>query len=520
MSHPEFYPDRISVRPGDDVKIHASSSVSPCRLSVTRIGRDETCVATFEDVAIGEHPVPEDADQAGCNWPVALTFKIGTDWATGYYDLTLSGPDGQETHHFLCVRPAKTQQGTAVLILATNTYMAYNYWGGSNAYANVQKFMAGEVTDAASRDGAIGRLSRMRPLTQTMFAPPPGAPRLVNKTRRGLGEMPIPGDMQWMMEHRPSPYDGSAGFLQKWEHVFVRWAEEAGYAFDYMTDMDFETEPDCLQGYDTVLVVGHSEYWSGPQRFALEDHVQAGAKLAIFSGNTCYWKVRWEDEGQTMVAHKLRGETEDPLWEDPDHHQDATHVWSHESFNAPEASLLGLSFMYGGYHRLCMCVARGSGGYTVYNDQHWALENSDLYYGDQIGSDLPLLGYENDGCPIRFEDGLPKADGGVGVPQDLDIIAIAPTTLAENPRNPFPPMIPPEDTEVLARIAYGKSDQAAQARLLRGHAVMASFTKGKGEVFNAGTTEWVHGLDGDDPFVSVITENVLRRFGMTKTTDV
>ena len=53
----------------------------------------------------------------------------------------------------------------------------------------------------------------------------------------------------------------------------------------------------------------------------------------------------------------------------------------------------------------------------------------------------------------------------------------------------------------------------AQARVLRGHAVMASFKRGKGEVFNCGTTEWAHGLAAGDPFVARITKNVLARFG-------
>jgi hypothetical protein len=42
--------------------------------------------------------------------------------------------------------------------------------------------------------------------------------------------------------------------------------------------------------------------------------------------------------------------------------------------------------------------------------------------------------------------------------------------------------------------------------------VMASFKRGRGEVFNAGTTEWAHGLAAGDPFVECITRNVLRRF--------
>jgi hypothetical protein len=64
-----------------------------------------------------------------------------------------------------------------------------------------------------------------------------------------------------------------------------------------------------------------------------------------------------------------------------------------------------------------------------------------------------------------------------------------------------------------AREVFGEEGAAAEDRILRGHAVMASFKRGKGEVFNGGTTEWAHGLAAHDPFIEQITRNVLRRFG-------
>ena len=47
--------------------------------------------------------------------------------------------------------------------------------------------------------------------------------------------------------------------------------------------------------------------------------------------------------------------------------------------------------------------------------------------------------------------------------------------------------------------------------MMRGHAVLASFTRGKGEVFNSGTTEWAYGLKAGNPFVIQITKNVIDR---------
>ncbi|MGD0144844.1 MAG: DUF4350 domain-containing protein, partial [Rhizomicrobium sp.] len=127
----------------------------------------------------------------------------------------------------------------------------------------------------------------------------------------------------------------------------------------------------------------------------------------------------------------------------------------------------------------------------------------------------PLLGYENDGCEFRFgSDGLLKPVARLGVPENLEIIAIAPCAFGEDVASGYPPLIPPEKLDVCAGILFGDASEAAQQRLLRGHAVMASFARGRGEVFNGATTEWAHALKANDPFITKITKNVLRRFGV------
>jgi len=130
-----------------------------------------------------------------------------------------------------------------------------------------------------------------------------------------------------------------------------------------------------------------------------------------------------------------------------------------------------------------------------------------------IGDAVPLLGYENDGCALRFdENGLPAAQPRLGVPADLEVIAIAPCAFAEAEGSGYRSLIPPEQLDVVAKIAFGDDSAASQARVMRGHAVMGSFRRGAGEVFNAGTTEWAHGLAAGDPFVTRITRNVIERF--------
>lgn len=506
------YTDRLSVRPGERFTVHASATSGPCVLEVARVGAGRDLVLRREGVRVGDHPTPEHADRDGCGWPATLTIEAGA-WATGYYDIQLTDGDGDATHHFVVVKPPLgAPTARCAFVLATNTYHAYNWWGGANAYCDVAALMSRRDDLPTAMAGAIGVLSTLRPFPQMLIAPPADVPRLVNLRRRGFAERPWAGDRSWARRRELSPYDSSAGFLHKWEHAFAAWAEGEKLALDYFTDRDLETDRGVLDGYPVLVLVGHSEYWSSAQRGAIEAFVDRGGKLAIFSGNTAFWKVRFEADGAQFICHKWKGfEADLVAIADP---AAGTHLWSHPAFGRPEAEITGLSFLFGGYHRLGLCAARGVGGYTIYDETHWALAGADLFWGDVIGGDLPLLGYENDGCRFQFDtDGRPRPVAMLGVPEHLEIIAMAPCAFGEQGDRGYAPLIPPENLPMIARDVFRAEGAAAEDRILRGHAVMAAFRRGEGEVFNGGTTEWAHGLAAHDPFIERITRNVLVRFG-------
>jgi len=507
------YTDALSLRPGERFRLRASASAGPVALEIARVGAGRDVVLRREGLSIGAYPVPDHADRDGCGWPPALEIEVGADWSSGYYDISLADAAGEVAHHFVCVKPpAGSPRAKAALVLSTNTYHAYNHWGGANAYCDVAALMSRRADLATAMQGAIGVLSMRRPFPPMMIAPPADVPRLVNLRRRDFGERPWAGDRDWPRRRELSPYDCAAGFLHKWEHAFAAWAEAEGLALDYFTDEDLDREPDALAPYRVAVLAGHSEYWTARQRDQIESFVDAGGRLAIFSGNTAFWKVRLEAGGARLVCHKWRGFVADPIARERP--EEATHLWSHPAFGRPEAAITGLSFLFGGYHRLGLCVARGQGGYTVHDERHWALEGADLFYGDVIGAELPLIGYENDGCRFKFDAaGRLAAIPMLGVPQHLEIIAVAPAAFGEEPGRGYAAIIPPENLEIICREVFGDASQEAQRRLLRGHAVMASFRRGAGEVFNGGTTEWAHALAARDPFIERITRNVLRRFG-------
>jgi len=124
------YSSRLSARPGERIGLHLAGTPASCDVEVVRVGRERTAVHRIPGVPLSPHPVPEGAHVVGCGWPEAAALTVG-DWASGYHEILLRGPDGAEARHMLVVK-APRPAARAVIVLATNTYHAYNWWGGAN----------------------------------------------------------------------------------------------------------------------------------------------------------------------------------------------------------------------------------------------------------------------------------------------------------------------------------------------------------------------------------------------------
>ena len=81
------------------------------------------------DVPGVAHPTPANADSHGCGWPVALNIPVSSDWSSGCYLVTLHAQGATHDRaigHAMFVVRAKRATGNPLLVLATNTYNAYN----------------------------------------------------------------------------------------------------------------------------------------------------------------------------------------------------------------------------------------------------------------------------------------------------------------------------------------------------------------------------------------------------------
>jgi len=494
-----------SVTAGDTVALHLSSAGSrPVEVEVARVGASRTVVHHDPAVPAGYHPLPVDAAQQGCGWPVAAELAVDPSWRSGYYEVALTiDVDGRRRHGhaFFVVRPPVGRPGArALLALATNTWHAYNDVGGRNLYT-----------------GAT-RVSLQRPMAAGHLHKPPGQGRRVTVLHPPDPQMTA--HVGYLMLNHLSQWAGSAGWPD-WEQPFLAWAEREGYAVDVVTNADLEDHPSLLgedSGYRLFLSVGHDEYWSAAMRDTVEGFVARGGNAAFFSGNTSFWQVRLEDptpEGPaaTMVGYKGRFK-QDPVY-GTDRIGELTSMWSDHEIGRPENHLTGVSFARGGYHRIGRVVGRGAGGYTIHRPDSWVFEHTDIGYGDLLGAEAVVVGYECDGCAFTVRDGLPFPTHEDGTPETFEILGTAPAAHfdRDNAVRPPPPGEPSELEFIAARL-FGSRDPALRDRIRHNHAVLGTWTSpGGGTVVTSGSTDWAHGLAGHDPLIEQITRNVFERLG-------
>ena len=464
------------------------------RVEVARIGARRDVVLLADGVRAAEHATPADASSRGCVWPTAMTVDVGSDWRSGYYEVALEiDVDGKvrRDRAFFVVRPAPGTR--VVLALATNTWHAYNDFGGTNLYTGGTQ------------------VSLKRPMAAGYLHKPPGKGRRVTAT--GEPDPQNAAHVGYLQLNHLSGYAGSAGWPD-WEQPFVAWAEREGFEVGVCTNADLGSHPEVLDGAALYLSVGHDEYWSRGMRDTVEGFIASGGNAAFFSGNTSLWQVRLEgDDGDVMIGYK--GLYKDDPVLGTDRERELTTLWSDVLVARPENAMTGVSFTRGGYHRIGRNVTSGLGGYTVHRAGHWLFDGTGLGYGDVLGASATVVGYECDGCVFTYRDGLPYATGEDGTPPTFEILGTCPTqhfTRESAPRPPKPGE--PSELEYLASRVFGTREPEAIERIRHGHAVLGAYTNDAGStVVTSGSTDWAHGLAGRDPQIEQITRNVLTRLG-------
>ncbi|WP_219418944.1 N,N-dimethylformamidase beta subunit family domain-containing protein [Pseudonocardia nigra] len=449
----EGYPDEPSVFSGDRLVLRVSTDAPAFRVLVHRCGADLEAVGEFgpfDGRCAPRHLPFQDWGEPGVGlrgeelpgW-AAYALQVPREWQPGVHLATLvegegrapaaPAPDARTGQALFVVRPRRPA-ASILYKLPLLTYHAYN---------------------VVAHD----------PLTRWCLynSPAPGVlpgsvPPAVSVRRPGGGTGGFPWDVFNFDPFDPTPRQT----FVHWDARFLAFLERSGHRVDHCTDLDLHRDPALLDGYRLLVSAGHDEYWTDAMRDHAEALVRAGGNIAFFGGNTCWWRVVFDD------AHSFRRVTN---WSDaagPDR---------------PENLLTGVTFRHGGErdrddHPLPV-------GYRVQHADHWALAGTGLRDGDVFG-DRPgeyLIGYECDGAHFdraQLRNGHPvRPSGDDGTPPDFTILGIGDT----------------------APSGWGHGNRAA---------TMGLYTAG-GTVFTASTTDWPRLLADPGSPVAQVTRNVLDR---------
>lgn len=418
----EGYPAAASVPPGGQIRFHLRNDV-PASFTVQFSRISPASGVLFQTGgSVSPQSARANAWEAGAGWPPALTLDVPSDWPSGIYRADFQAGGNQTNVKFVVLPANPGSTSTILLQTAITTEQAYNLWGGHSLY------------------------------------PSPGSPDADTRGRRVSLDRPLPGD----------------SYAREVEYLL--WLEEHGLVAEVCTGLDLHAGSVPLVKYSLLLSVGHDEYWSKEMRDAVEGFVDAGGNVAFFSGNVCWWQVRFEDNDRTMVCYKSA--VEDPLTGVDD--QRVTVNWHDAPVDRPENSMTGVSFRNGAGH----WTGGVNGGYSVAFPQHWVFEGTGLAGGATFADGG--VGYETDAALVALFAGVPLVTGNDGTPVDFQVLATADLT------------------------AWGEFGQPGTATM--------GIYQGPGTVFTAGTVDWNAALT--DPVVSRITQNVVERLSKLKPPDL
>lgn len=410
------YAGRPSVAQGETIAFHIASGTSPFNLEIVNLARPETVLLTIPNLTSVERDCTG-LYETGCQWPVTTTLTVPRSWPSGYYAARFPRSSSGYRYIFFIVRTAvPATESPIVVAVSTHTWQAYNSFGNRNLY-------------------------------------PSNSPERARRVHY----------------HRPYHDDSGLGRYARWDQPFVEWMTRQNIPFEVVSDLDLE-DPTLLGRYNLVVLVGHSEYWTAAARANVEAFSANGGHIAIFGGNSMWWQIRLEDDGNRIVGYKSAAL--DP--ETGRNNAVVTVNWFDEPVLRPENLIFGSSFRYGGYtNRDDSLPVEQRLGYTITDPSSWVFSGLPVARGQQFGR--IAAGLETDGVLMNCgADALALApDGSDGTPLNFHILATTP-----------------------AEAGYG---------------AIGIYTNAMGgAVFNAGTQNWAHGL-ATDAVVETVTKNVLQR---------
>ena len=230
-------------------------------------------------------------DLYDCNWDVTDTFHIPSTAKSGIYLARLSTSSTAEYDVSFVVRKSASRPKSPILVIAaTNTWAAYN-----RVPFDKDSFPSVEL-DSNGLEVSV----------------PPIAPRFSFYTEHVGGKVayqvgmnipnPASGPFNIYLAGNESGMEYS--HLVRAERHVHRWLDDQSYEYDVATDSDLSFSISLLSGYQTVMIVGHSEYWTDQAYSNIDNYLKAGGNALVLSGNTMLWRTSLNSNGSILECRK------------------------------------------------------------------------------------------------------------------------------------------------------------------------------------------------------------------------
>lgn len=524
------FPSYPSVVQGGVLNLYVSTALPSFRVDVYRQGATLAFVSSFlfTNQSSGL-TAPQLYYVPFNNWP-SYAIAVPQSWTSGAYVALIvdsSAPQlnttlqqfvgvGQEQSNaaLFVVKTASPASATSILfVLPFFTYHAYNATGAvrSDQQGNVggNVYGVGNVTSWCEPNGTANKMVTMRR---------PGGG--IGGTTHGAAD---PNDIR-------DPSVPPNTYL-RYDAPFIQWMESQGYVVDYCADVDLHTgfyqdASNYLAQYRVLVLVGHHEYVSKEMRDHLEAFRDGGGNLAIFGGNTCWWRIHLSEDYQTSTNFEQqlgfrveKGQAgkngRDNWWRNENNTLAQVFPWEAppEGYR-PENSLTGVSYRNAG--GMDLTSSRPKHGYRLQNVHDprygWVFANVSSHTtpvgdGTTIGFCDYLIGYESDGAAIGISNGVAYLLGNDGTPNNFVVLgyALLDTEGLDREWRETCPVYPYYNVP-------GNYSVDPDSNLIRA-ATMGAYVK-VGTVFNGATTDWPSVVNASlDPSAPVrqITRNVLTR---------
>lgn len=333
-------------------------SVRPYKLGLWRYGIEKEFV---RNVGWFDNHGPRAAMQTV---PDGHFVETGVAWDNGLgasHKQTIEAPEpgglyyfhakaeGGEFCSFPLVVAPETPRAKIAVLASTNTWNAYNPFGGRSNYIMAEKILDRPIVNSKSdlpryQSHQYGEweADHYEPISFDRPEPANQVPEADECTDKIEGRMECAlAPAEWRM---------------------YGWFEKMGFDYDLYSDYQLHAGLLDLDAYRILVLSVHPEYWSRAMYKAVKSWVfDRGGRLMYLGGNGINCEVEFLDNGRMRCLNK---------W---DHTLESRFHTRVES----EANLLGVVYSDPG----AMTVAP----YEVIESDHWVFEGTNLKRGDQFG---------------------------------------------------------------------------------------------------------------------------------------